>query len=79
MMGLMLFRSGGSRKLLAIRVAALAVLLLATFIFHVSGTALVELKIARVVILIALVVGAGWYSRRRRRVDASAERDHLDA
>ncbi len=79
MMGLMLFRSGGSRKLLAIRVAALAVLLLATFIFHVSGTTLVELKIARVVILIALVVGAGWYSRRRRQVDASAERDHLDA
>ena len=51
---------------LVIRVAMLVVLLLATFILHVSGTALVELRIARLAIFVALVVGVGWVSRRKR-------------
>jgi hypothetical protein len=41
-------RSGGRyRKLLAIRVALLVVILAVTYLFHISGTALVELRIAR--------------------------------
>jgi hypothetical protein len=56
-----------SRKLMLIRFGFLGVLLVATFVFHVSGTALVELRIARLVLLAALVVGFGWISRRRHR------------
>ena len=57
---------GRYRMVLVIRVAMLVVLLLATFILHVSGTALVELRIARLAIFVALVVGVGWVSRRKR-------------
>jgi hypothetical protein len=72
MIGPLLFRSGGrSRKLLAIRLAVLAVLLLATYVFRVSGTALVEFRIARIVILVLLVGGVGWYSRRRERLNSA--------
>ncbi len=56
-----------SRKLMLIRLAFLGVLLVATFVFHVSGTALVELRIARLVLLVALVASVGLISRRRRR------------
>lgn len=56
---------------LGIRIAMLAVLLLATFIFHVSGTALVELKIARLAIFVTLVVGVGWVSRRRKQLNST--------
>ena len=54
---------GRYRMVLVIRVAMLVVLLLATFILHVSGTALVELRIARLAIFVALAVGVGWVSR----------------
>jgi hypothetical protein len=57
---------GRYRMVLVIRVATLVVVLLATFILHVSGTALVELRIARLAIFVALVVGVGWVSRRKR-------------
>jgi hypothetical protein len=57
----------GSRKLMVIRLGLLAVLLIVTFVFHVSGTALVELRIARLVLLVALAVGFGVISRRRSR------------
>jgi hypothetical protein len=72
------FRRGGNyRVVLVVQVALLAVLLLATFILHLSGTALVELRVARLVILVALVVGAGWVSRRRRQLDPPVEHDQL--
>lgn len=50
-----------------IRLGLLAVLLVATFVFHIRGTTLVELRIARLVLLVALVGGFGLISRRRRR------------
>ena len=56
-----------ARDLILIRLGFLGVLLVVTFVFHVSGTALVELRIARLVLLVALVVGFGLISRRRRR------------
>ena len=56
----------GSRKLMLIRFGLLGVLLVATLVFHVSGTTLVELRIARLVLLVALVAGFGLVSRRRR-------------
>ena len=58
---------GRSRKLILIRFGFLGVLLVVTFVFHVSGTALVELQIARLVLLVALVFGFALISRRRRR------------
>ena len=58
---------GRSRELILIRFGFLGVLLVVTFVFHVSGTALVELRIARLVLLVALVVGFGLISRRRPR------------
>lgn len=63
---------GRSRKLLLIRLGLLGVLLVATFVFHVSGTTLVELRIARLVLLAALVAGVGWISRRRRERERDA-------
>lgn len=61
-----LARHGLSRwKLSSIQLSLLAALLVATFAFHISGTTLVELRIARLVVFIGLVVGIGWFSRRR--------------
>jgi hypothetical protein len=68
---------GRSRKLLLIRFGFLGVLLVATFVFHVSGTALVELRIARLVLLVALVAVVGLISRRRRR--NAADRGSVDS
>ena len=55
----------GRWKLISIQPSLLAALLVATFAFHISGTTLVELRIARLVVFIGLVVGIGWFSRRR--------------
>lgn len=60
-----ILRGGRSRKLMLIRFVFLGVLLVATFVFHVSGTELVELRIARLVLLVALVAGVRVVSRRR--------------
>jgi hypothetical protein len=65
MLAILLRRRSG--KLMLIRFGFLGVLLVATFVFHVSGTALVELRIVRLVLLVALVAGFGLISRRRRR------------
>lgn len=56
---------GRSRTLMVVRFGLLGVLLVATFVFHVSGTMLVELRIARLVLLVALGAGFGLFSRRR--------------
>lgn len=81
MMGLFFrsgFRRGGNyRVVMVVQVALLAVLLLATFVLHLSGPALVELRVARLVIVVALVVGVSWFSRRRRQLDPPAEHDQL--
>lgn len=61
-----------SRKLLLIRFGFLGVLLVVTFMFHVSGTLLVEIKIARLVLLAALVAGFGLISRHRRSRERNA-------
>jgi hypothetical protein len=62
-----IFLGGRSRKLMLIRFGLVGVLLVVAFVFHVSGTALVDLRIARLVLLVGLVVGFGVISRRRRR------------
>lgn len=49
-----------------IRFGFLGVLLVVTFVFNVSGTALVELRVARVVLLVALGCRLRLGSRRRR-------------
>jgi hypothetical protein len=58
---------GRSRKLMLIRFGLLGVLLVVAFALHLSGTALVDLRIARVVLLVACGVGFAVVSRRRRR------------
>jgi hypothetical protein len=68
---------GGSRKLMVIRSGLLAVLLVVTLVFHVSGTARGELRIARLALLVALAVGFGVVSRRRSR--NAAERRSVDS
>lgn len=68
---------GRSRKLLLIRLGFLGVLLVVTFLFHVSGTTLVELRIARLVLLLALAAGFGLISRRRKR--RAAKGDSVDS
>jgi hypothetical protein len=67
-----IFLGSRSRKLMLIRFGLVGVLLVVAVVFHVSGTALVDLRIARLVLLVGLVVGFGVISRRRRR--GAAER-----
>ena len=70
-------RQGPGRwKLIPIQLALLAVLLAATFAFHISGTMLVELRIARLIVFVAIVVGLGWFSRRRGKKAAEPGRGH---
>jgi hypothetical protein len=64
-------RGGRSRKLILVRLGLLGVLLAVTFVFHVSGTALVEIRIARLLLVVALLVGVRVISRRRNRPDAA--------
>jgi hypothetical protein len=68
-----IFFGGRSRKLILVRFGLLGVLLVVAFVFHVSGTALVELRIARLVLLVALVVGFGLISRRRKRDEGTKQ------
>jgi hypothetical protein len=70
---------GRSRNMMLIRFGFVGVLLVATFVFHLSGTALVELRIARLVLLVALVGGLGLISRRRRRNAAESGSVDSDA
>ncbi|MFZ2049756.1 MAG: hypothetical protein WAU69_02345 [Solirubrobacteraceae bacterium] len=77
---------GGRRRspaLFYLRLGMLAVLLLATFVLHFSTTDLVALRIARIVIVVLILLGARlaggqigrpWRERRssRLRLDATA-------
>jgi small-conductance mechanosensitive channel len=55
------------RRLMLIRLVFLVPLLIAVFVLHVSGTALVAVHIARIlVIALAVVIAAGMRSRRGR-------------
>jgi 4-amino-4-deoxy-L-arabinose transferase-like glycosyltransferase len=74
-----LFLAGRSRKLTLIRVALLGAALVATFVFHLTGTALVELRIAQLVLLVALLAGLGLISRHRRRRLAEGSSDHAES
>ena len=69
-------RGPGRWKLIPIQLALLAALLAATFAFHISGTELVELRIARLIVFVAIVVGFGWFSRRRAASATGPDREH---
>jgi len=62
-----MFLGGRSRKLMLIRFGLLGVFLVVAFAFHLSGAALLDLRIARVLLLVAFGVGFAVVSRRRRR------------
>lgn len=67
-----IFPRGRSRKLMLSASGFVGVLLVATFVFHISGTALVELRTARLVLVAALVGGLGLISRRRNAAAGSS-------
>jgi len=55
------------RRLMLVRLAFLVPLLVAVFLLHVSGTALVVIRIARIVVIgLAVLIAAGLRSRRAR-------------
>jgi hypothetical protein len=55
------------RRLMLVRFAFLVPLLVAVFLLHVSGTALVVIRIARIVVIgLAFLIAAGLRSRRAR-------------
>ena len=55
------------RRLMLVRLAFLVPLLVAVFLLHVSGTALVVIRIARIVVIGLVVVIAGGLRARRAR------------
>lgn len=71
-MGFFAMRPKFNRKLMYARLAMLVPLLIATFLFHISGTLLVAVRIARIALFVAIVVVAGWLERRRGRSDLVA-------
>lgn len=56
------------RRFVALRLLLVVPLLVATLVLHLSGTDLVILKIARI-ILLAAVIGGLAYLRRRKQLD----------
>jgi hypothetical protein len=61
------------RRLMLIRLAFLVPLLVAVFLLHVSGTALVAVHIARIVVIGLAVLIAGSLRSRRGRTPRSPE------
>ena len=54
-----------------IRLAFLVPVLIAAFVFHISGSTLVIVRIARIALVAVLVLAAGWLARRRQREEAT--------
>jgi hypothetical protein len=71
-------RRNRSRPLLYIYIGTLVVLLVAVLVLHASGTELAVIRVARVVVIVA-ILGVGAVLRRRsaRAVD-TAQRSKLD-
>ena len=77
---------GGRRRspgFLYLRLGLLAALLLATFVFHFSGTGLAALHAARIVLIVlalggARMVGSRQWGPRRRREPPSIGADAMD-
>jgi hypothetical protein len=57
-------RRGRNKNLLYVRLAFLAVVLIAAVGFHARGSTLVDLRVVGIVV-VALVFGVGWVARRR--------------
>jgi hypothetical protein len=57
------------RKFMYLRLAFLVPLLVAVFLFHVSGTALVAIRIARIVVVALVLLVASRFRARRSRED----------
>jgi len=53
------------RIFLCLRIASLVALLVAAFVLHASGSTLVLLHVARIALIGALLLSAGWARRRR--------------
>jgi hypothetical protein len=57
-------RRGRNKNLLYVRLVFLAVVLVAAVGFHARGSTLVDLRVVGLIV-VALVLGAGWVVRRR--------------
>ena len=57
--------SRGLRTIVLVKLAFLASLLAATYLFHASGTALVALHVARIVLIAGFFLVSGRIARRR--------------
>jgi hypothetical protein len=57
-----------------VRLAFLGALLAATFVFHVSGSTLLELRIARIVLVALFVVASARITHRRHTRPENASR-----
>ena len=55
------------RKFMLVRLGFLAVLIVAVFVVHVSGTALVIMHVVRIALVALAVVLGGWRRSRRSR------------
>ncbi len=66
-------RRGRMRRLMLVRLAFLVPLLAAVFLLHVSGTALVVIRIVRIVVIGLAVLIAGGLRARRARAPRSPE------
>ncbi len=61
-----MYRRGGGRQFLYVRLALLAVVLVAALAFHASGRTLIVVRIARYAVIAVLILGVGAFQRRRR-------------
>jgi hypothetical protein len=64
-----LFRRNRSRPLLYVYIATLVALLVAVLVLHVSGTTLAIIRVARIVVIVAIIGVGAMLRRRNARVD----------
>lgn len=54
------------QQFVLVRIVLLALLLIATFLFHVRGTSSLEMGLFRLALVVSIVIGSTWLARRRR-------------
>jgi hypothetical protein len=67
-----LFRRNRSGPLFYAYVATLVALLVAVFVLHVSGTTLVIVRVARIILVVAIIAVGAMLRRRNARAEDAA-------
>ena len=68
-------RRNRSRPLMYAYIATLVALLVAVFVLHASGTELAIIRVARIVVVVAIVGAGAWLRRRDARTAQAAKQD----